>query len=189
MAAMNYLNTIERYHEYRVAIRELLGSILTGISYNRLFTEPAALREAMCDVARHFPFVSLLFTLDPQGVQTSDNVYCPRRNQQLRPGGLGKDRSQRPYFQATMEQTGVTITEPYLSSASGTLCISALGPSSLAKYPAFVAGGTVTSAVPAQSCTGTVTPDRLAASNVNPNPGAASTAARIRLSEGHEACG
>ena len=76
-------------------------------------------------MARHFPFVSLLFTLDPQGVQTSDNVYCPRRNQQLQPGGLGKDRSQRPYFQATIEQTGVTITEPYLSSASGTLCISA----------------------------------------------------------------
>ena len=125
MAAMNYLNTIERYHEYRVAIRELLGSILTGISYNRLFTEPAALREAMCDVARHFPFVSLLFTLDPQGIQTSDNIYCPRRKQQLRPGGLGKDRSQRPYFQPATEHNGVTITEPYLSSASGTLCISA----------------------------------------------------------------
>ena len=80
MAAMSYLNTIERYHDYRIAIRELLGSILTGISHDRLFTEPTSLREAMCDVSHHFPFVSLLFTLDSRGIQTSDNVYCPRLN-------------------------------------------------------------------------------------------------------------
>lgn len=125
MPAMNYLNTIERYHEYRVAIRELLGSILTGISHNRLFTEPAALSDAMCDIAAHFPFVSLLFTLDPQGIQNSNNVYCPRRNHPVRSEGLGKDRSQRPYFQPALENEGVTVTEPYLSNASGTLCISA----------------------------------------------------------------
>ena len=125
MAAMSYLNTIERYHEYRVAIRELLGSILTGISHNRMFTEPTALREAMCDVARHYPFVSLLFTLDDRGIQTSDNIFCPRRNQTLRAEGNGKDRSQRPYFQPATETEGVIVTEPYLSTASGTLCISA----------------------------------------------------------------
>ena len=122
---MSYLNTIERYHEYRVAIRELLGSILTGISHNRMFTEPAALREAMCDLARHYPFVSLLFTLDDRGIQTSDNIFCPRRNQTLRAEGNGKDRSQRPYFQPATETEGVIVTEPYLSTASGTLCISA----------------------------------------------------------------
>lgn len=125
MAAMSYLNTIERYHEYRIAIRELLGSILTGISHDRLFTEPNALREAMCDVTRHFPFVSLLFTLDPQGIQTSDNIYCPRRKQTVHAEGCGKDRSQRPYFQTASEAHGVAVTEPYLSTASGTLCISA----------------------------------------------------------------
>lgn len=125
MAAMSYLNTIERYHEYRVAIRELLGSILAGISHNRLFTDPATLREAMCDVAGHYPFVSLLFTLDPQGIQTSDNIYCPRRKRPQRAEGLGKDRSQRPYFLPMNETNGVIVTEPYLSTASGTLCISA----------------------------------------------------------------
>ena len=125
MAAMSYLNTIERYHEYRVAIRELLGSILTGISHERMFADPVALREAMCDVVGHYPFVSLLFTLDAHGIQTSDNVYCPRRNRPVRAEGLGKDRSQRPYFLPANETEGVTVTEPYLSTASGTLCISA----------------------------------------------------------------
>ena len=122
---MSYLNTIERYHEYRVAIRELLGSILTGISHHRLFSEPVALREAMCEVSRHYPFVSLLFTLDVQGIQTSDNIFCPRRHQSLRTEGSGKDRSQRPYFQSATETDGVIVTEPYLSTASGTLCVSA----------------------------------------------------------------
>jgi len=125
MAAMSYLNTIERYHDYRIAIRELLGSILTGISHDQLFTEPTALREAMCDISRHFPFVSLLFTLDPRGTQTSNNVYCPRRSQSVRTEGCGKDRSQRPYFQPASQTDGVAVTEPYLSTASGTLCISA----------------------------------------------------------------
>lgn len=125
MAAMSYLNTIERYHEYRVAIRELLGSILAGISHNRLFTEPAALKEAMCDVARHYPFVSLLFTLDTKGIQTSDNIYCPRRHQTLRAEGSGKDRSQRPYFVPSNASDSVMVTEPYLSTAGGVLCISA----------------------------------------------------------------
>ena len=125
MAAMSYLNSIERYHEYRVAIRELLGSILTGISQERLFADRTALREAMCDVSGHYPFVSLLYTLDARGIQTSDNVYCPRRNQPMNAEGLGKDRSQRPYFQPASETEGVFVTEPYLSTASNTLCISA----------------------------------------------------------------
>ena len=125
MAAMSYLNSIERYHEYRVAIRELLGSILTGISQERLFADRTALREAMCDVSGHYPFVSLLYTLDARGIQTSDNVYCPRRSQPMHAEGLGKDRSQRPYFQPASETDGVLVTEPYLSTASNTLCISA----------------------------------------------------------------
>jgi len=125
MAAMSYLNTIERYHEYRVAIRELLGSILAGIGHSRLFTEPSALRETMCDVTRHYPFVSLLFTLDVNGIQTSDNIYCPRHHQTPRAEGNGKDRSQRPYYLPSNASDGVMVTEPYLSTAGGTLCISA----------------------------------------------------------------
>lgn len=125
MAAMSYLSTIERYHEYRDAIRELLGSILTGVSHGRLYTEPATLREAMCDVTQHYPFVSLLYTLDAEGIQTSDNVHCPNYQRALRADGRGKDRSQRPYFVLARGAEGVVVTEPYLSTASGVLCISA----------------------------------------------------------------
>jgi len=125
MPAMSYLSTIERYHEYREAIRELLGSILSGIGNSRLLSETDALRDAMCDISRHYPFVSLIFTLDAAGLQTSDNVYCPLSNRERRGKGRGADRSQRPYFVLAREAPGVVVTEPYLSTASGMLCISA----------------------------------------------------------------
>lgn len=125
MASMSYLATIERYHEYRDAVRELLGSILAGISHGGLYAEPQALPAAMCDVARHYPFVSLLYTLDPSGTQVSDNVHCPRYHRSLRDDGRGKDRSQRPYFVLARNTEGVAVTEPYLSTATGVLCISA----------------------------------------------------------------
>jgi len=127
MAGMSYLSTIERYHEYRDAIRELLASILTGIGHDRLLREPAAQREAMCDIHRHFPFVELLYTLDASGFQTSENVYCPRRatHRETEQTEIGKDRRQRPYFLLAQQAANVVVTEPYLSTASGVLCISA----------------------------------------------------------------
>jgi len=127
MAGMSYLSTIERYHEYRDAIRELLASILTGISHDRLFREPAAQREAMCDIHRHYPFVELLYTLDASGIQTSENIYCPEFRQRRESGHseIGKDRRQRPYFLLAQQASSVVVTEPYLSTASGVLCISA----------------------------------------------------------------
>ncbi|MCH1932665.1 PDC sensor domain-containing protein, partial [Shewanella sp. A25] len=35
------------------------------------------------------------------------------------------DRSQRPYYLTVRDKTGVQITRPYLSNASGHLCLSA----------------------------------------------------------------
>lgn len=125
MAAVSYLSTIDRYHECRAAIRELLASILTGIGRSALFTEPAAMREAMCHIAPHYPFVDLLYTVDENGTQSSENVACPRKHEAARVSGLGQDRSQRPYFLLARDQDNVVVTEPYLSSASRKLCISA----------------------------------------------------------------
>jgi len=36
MSEMSYISVIERYHEYRDAIRELLASIVTGVGDKRL---------------------------------------------------------------------------------------------------------------------------------------------------------
>lgn len=122
---MSYLSTIERYHEYRSAIRELLASIMTGIDHPALFTSGEALKSAMCDINEYYPFVDLLYTLDPQGCQSSQNVSCNSGASAARLPALGKDRSQRPYFLLARGSEHVVVTEPYLSSAKRNICISA----------------------------------------------------------------
>ena len=125
MSNMNYLGTIERYHEYNNAIRELLASIMTGIDHPGLFFNDRALKAAMCDVNDHYPFVDLIYTLNENGVQSSDNVACTPHFSGAKLPGKGKDRSQRPYFLMARDSDHVIVTEPYLSSASRSICISA----------------------------------------------------------------
>lgn len=95
MSAMSYISIIERYHEYRTALQELLASIITGIAEERLLNNAEARSTSMHDLAEHYPFVNLLYTLDSDGIQTSANItssgkaFADSR-------GMGKDRSQRP---------------------------------------------------------------------------------------------
>ncbi len=125
MAEMSYLGVIERYHEYRGAIRELLASIVTGIADRRLLGDEERMRQAMGWLSQNYPFVDLIYSLDPEGVQTSENVT--HKGSFARPSVPGKDsnRNQRPYFLLAQASEGVAVTEPYLSVASHRLCISA----------------------------------------------------------------
>jgi hypothetical protein len=125
MAAVSYLSTIDRYHECQHAIRELLASILTGIGRSDLFSEVTAMRAAMCDISSRYPFVDLLYTVDEKGIQSSDNIGCPRKNKTVQHSAIGQDRSQRPYYLLARDLETVVVTEPYLSTASRKLCISA----------------------------------------------------------------
>lgn len=125
MAAMSYLANIERYHEHRKAIRELLASILTGVTHDRLFEDPVALQRAISDIVELYPFAELLYTLDSQGLQSSVNAGHGRRGRPESAAGKGKDRSQRPYFLLAQQSDGVVVTEPYLSIDSRNLCVSA----------------------------------------------------------------
>jgi len=129
MYTPNYLNTIERYHEQEKAIRELINSIITGIAEPRLMTDQGALHKAMEDLSRLYPFLDMLYVVDEQGVQCSE--FKVGENRQVSPKwdqGKGRDRSQRPYFQLVRDQTAVVLTDPYLSAANRSLCISAAMP-------------------------------------------------------------
>ena len=125
MAAMSYLAIIERYHEHRRAIRDLLASILTGVTNDRLFTDPVALQRAITEIVVLYPFADLLYTLDSQGLQSSVNMGRSGRGNPETPAGKGRDRSQRPYFLLAKMHDGVVVTEPYLSIDSRNLCVSA----------------------------------------------------------------
>lgn len=125
MVAASYISIIDRYHEYRNAIRELLGSILTGIDQARLCNDPTSLPEILIAIREHYPFVELLYTLDASGIQSSPNIERASLRGAMKNPGQGTDRSQRPYFRLAREAECSVVTEPYLSSVNRNLCISA----------------------------------------------------------------
>jgi len=123
---MSFISVIERYHQNRDAIHDLMASILTGITEQRLFDDEKLQQSAIECLSERYPFVELLYTLDTEGLQHSENHYASgrKRNKTLH----GKDRSQRPYFPLVKDGKRVTVTEPYLSIANTSLCISATAP-------------------------------------------------------------
>ena len=148
MSTMNYLSVIERYREHRAGLQELLASILSGIATPDLIGNSAALRKTMHALTAYYPFADLIYTLDQNGVQTSDNISnekSPRYSRRfaLKLGTRQRDpadtppatnnpqsrqginRSQRPYFNLARNTDQVVVTEPYLSCASNKLCLSA----------------------------------------------------------------
>ncbi|MCG9698405.1 PDC sensor domain-containing protein [Shewanella sp. Isolate11] len=125
MAAMSFLSVIERYHEHEQVVKELLESVLVGISDPVMLSDPGMRIRAMAEIANSYPFIELLYVLDGSGVQISDNVAIVNRVVQAIPVGQNLNRSHRPYFSKTQQVESLKITNPYLSNASGKLCLSA----------------------------------------------------------------
>ena len=123
MSTMSYISVIERYHEYRHAIHELLGSIITGIADEPVFSEKEKRCKTIQSLRNHYPFVNLIYVLDEKGTQVGDNVATSSQDKGAYRGD-GQSRAQRPYFQLAKQNDGVVITEPYLSTCSRKLCIS-----------------------------------------------------------------
>jgi len=121
---MNYISVIERYHEYEAAIHELMASIVTGIFDAQLFKDEASLQQTMKWLFNNYPFVELVFTLDGDGIQTSNNASRKILSDKKKLYGIGIDRHHRPYYKSAAETDGVIVTEPYLSTTSHNLCIS-----------------------------------------------------------------
>ena len=126
MASPSTLAVIERYEEYRHALDGLIGSIVTGIASPALFDDANARGQAVRCAGRHYPFIDLLYLLDAGGGQLTSNLPV-RKGHPAGGQGLGANRAQRPYFVLAHDRPdGVSITAPYLSNASGLLCITAI---------------------------------------------------------------
>ncbi len=129
MTEMSYLSVIERYHEYRAPLRELLKSIITGIADVELIRNQDGQRQAMVSVCERYPFVKVLYVLDAQGIQISEfSTLEGEEVSREHDVGLGRNRRYRPYFQQVHKQQGVVVTEPYLSSADSSLCLTTAMP-------------------------------------------------------------
>ena len=125
MSKMSHIVVIEKYEEHKLAIQNLLSSILSCFADDKLFSQsPHDLSETLNSLCSYYPFVSLLYLLDGQGKQTTANV--PSSFYKVHPrSGIGADRSKRPYYVMASKSDHAIVTEPYLSSIRRELCVSA----------------------------------------------------------------
>jgi hypothetical protein len=125
MAAMSYLSVIESYHDYKTVVHNLISSILSGVAQQNLFVEDGAILKTLRDINARYPFAELFYTLDSQGVQTSENIAGSKNGVEMVLGGKHIDRSQRLYFKLAKDSDDIVVTPPYMSITTGHLCLSA----------------------------------------------------------------
>lgn len=124
----SYVNVIERYHDYRPMIQEMLHSILMGLSDVKLFESPEKILETLDELATHYPFLDIVYTLDRHGIQDSPNYVFTESQVKTDHSNRGTDRGQRPYFKMAKEKQTTVFTEPYLSTTDRVLCLSGACP-------------------------------------------------------------
>ena len=124
MSKMSHINVIEKYEEHRLAIHQLLSSILSFFADRKMFEQtPEELAEQFNSLYAYYPFISLFYLLDAQGRQITPCIEGKhlKTDAQL---GVGADRSTRPYYLLATKSDGVIVTEPYLASIRRELCLS-----------------------------------------------------------------
>jgi hypothetical protein len=85
----------------------------------------------LLELIRFFPLVECLYVLDEKGAQVTETVFGktgePRRNSHMfRPAPKGEDHTMKDYFYMMIDgglRKTSFITEPYLSLATGNICI------------------------------------------------------------------
>lgn len=128
MSSINYLHLLSQYETHRVAVQSLVGSIISSFATVNLLDDYTAQRAELAHLAKAYPFVELMYSLDAHGVQILDTAYSPHVSERNRRRlGQGSDRSHRPYFVAARDHAdAITVTDPYLSSATQLPAISAV---------------------------------------------------------------
>jgi hypothetical protein len=128
MTPRNYLYLLKKYDEYQPQIERLLESIVTSLSPNKFGASNEQLKEIVKRLHESYPFVELIYCLDDQGVQITESAASPTvPDPKRREPGFGSDRSNRVYYARARDNVApATVTQPYLSSATHQLAISAV---------------------------------------------------------------
>ncbi len=127
MSTASYISVIERYHEYKSAIHDIMASILTGLAEEQLIKTKETRVKAIQTLGKRFPFVELLFVMDKNGIQQGDSITTSRDHPAIY-NGDGRSRQQRPYFRLAQREAcdDIIVTKPYLSTVNRSLCLSAM---------------------------------------------------------------
>lgn len=128
MAYHSYLNLFSSYERDKVAISQMIASIVTSLDRIQLLTDSQAQKGEILHLSKAYPFIEMLYSLDADGIQIEDSAYGRQVTEPARRTlGKGSDRSNRPYFMAAdANANGITVSDPYLSSATHRPAVSAV---------------------------------------------------------------
>jgi hypothetical protein len=123
--------TARLFEEHRDAIGSLMTEIMQPLHKlgSSLRDDDEVLIQVMRELVIRYPFIELLYSLDENGIQRSENISVDRTLSVHKGSNQrGKDRSTRPYYQQAKARSDLVITEPYVSMATCDYCISAARP-------------------------------------------------------------
>lgn len=91
-------------------------------------SSPEAWTDAIRTELTNHPFVECAYILDQAGIQLTDTIFAPGRqgnrcNLLFAPAAKGADQGSKEYFIRLGSQQARYVTDPYISRATGTLCV------------------------------------------------------------------
>jgi methyl-accepting chemotaxis protein len=111
-------------HDRALQAANDLAATLAGVR----FLDRAALDSALARSFHRSAAFELLYVMDVSGRQISSNVVNPNCASRIDTTGYGVDRSQKEYFSVPARTGSPYLSPAYLSTASGSLCITAAVP-------------------------------------------------------------
>lgn len=113
-------NERKAYRGYEKVVSDSVRELTAG--------NPGTFDAQLRELAAKVPVFECLYVLDEDGVQLTDTVFAPgrtyKRNSLFQPAQKGADHSSKDYFYLlTDDFVSRFTTEPYVSLASGTVCI------------------------------------------------------------------
>lgn len=100
---------------YKDEICSQLQNFVENLENIKELEKPEIKRELF----KQFPFVELVYILDENGIQITDNIINPIFKGSVKEGGKGKDRSSKSYYKDVISNLQCKITKPYTSIATG----------------------------------------------------------------------
>jgi hypothetical protein len=100
-------------HHQRVELARMLQEPLGKLAAQcaEVWDSREKLDSVLSDGFRSVPYCLFLYTMNPDGIQTSDNVSVGG----LLPEHFGRDRSERPYMREVVPPWGFLLSDAYLS--------------------------------------------------------------------------
>jgi uncharacterized membrane protein YGL010W len=116
--------SIEVFETYYERHNELLSMLKSTINWAAIGSILDADNQGPCllTILKKFPFLSMVYVLNNDGVQVGDTVIR-KRFKFVNANHNGSDRSHRPYYMETMTSMTENLTEPYFSTHDGKICI------------------------------------------------------------------